>query len=194
MKHKKVVMLSMFVVFLGLITAIHYGRVDHIYRTSVALFGLSIPFWLPGIYKPKGIIRKALEPIYNWEVMAILAIFIAIHVSLVNVPFTTIDLFHKEWRDADIISHFLGGLTIWLILYTVLREFRIPKKAILMYSIIMFYVLAIGWEIAEKLSEGEITFITETFQNKVRDVISDSLGMITGIIWKRREITSYQQS
>ncbi|WP_367883967.1 hypothetical protein [Thermococcus sp. JCM 11816] len=38
---------SIFVVFLGFLTAVINGRSDHIYRTIVAILGLSIPLVLP---------------------------------------------------------------------------------------------------------------------------------------------------
>ncbi|CAB49520.1 hypothetical protein [Pyrococcus abyssi] len=194
MKDELVIEVSIFIVFLGFLTALYYKRLDHIYRTSVALLGLSIPLWLPRVYQPKGILRKILSPVYDLRIMVVLSIFIAIHVSLVNVPFTTIDLFHKEWRDADMISHFLGGLTLWLMIFRVLKEFELSPRDSLLYSLLAFYILAIGWEVAEKLSEGEISFIAESVQNKVRDVILDSLGMLVGIIMEKKGITSSRQS
>lgn len=107
MNSNNIIKFSIFIVFLGLLTALYYRRVDHIYRTSAALLGLSLPLWVPKVYNPsEGIVRKVLSPIYDDRVMIVFSIFIAVHVSLVNVPFTTVDLFHKEWRDADVISHF----------------------------------------------------------------------------------------
>ncbi|ASJ16428.1 hypothetical protein A3L04_04720 [Thermococcus chitonophagus] len=188
-----IIVTSIFVVLVGLLTALYYGRSDHIYRCSVALFGLSIPLWLPEVYTPKGTLKKLLAPVYDTEVMAFLGVFIAVHVSLVNVPFTTVDLFHKEWRDADMISHFLGGLVLWLMIARILVEFNIPWRDILKYSVVAFYILAIGWEVAEKVSESEISFITETVGNKMRDLIMDSLGMISGIKI-RKKITSFRRS
>ncbi|MFA4668726.1 hypothetical protein QDY65_09465 [Pyrococcus kukulkanii] len=192
-RERGIIVASIFVVLIGLLTAFYYGRSDHIYRCSVALFGLSIPLWLPKVYTPKGTLKNLLAPVYDAEIMAFLGVFIAIHVSLVNVPFTTIDLFHKEWRDADMISHFLGGLVLWLIIARVLVEFNIPWRDILKYSIVAFYILAIGWEVAEKVSESEISFITETLGNKIRDLVMDSLGMIVGIKI-RKKITSFRRS
>ncbi|HII60543.1 hypothetical protein [Pyrococcus horikoshii] len=195
MNSNNIIKFSIFIVFLGLLTALYYRRVDHIYRTSAALLGLSLPLWVPKVYNPsEGIVRKVLSPIYDDRVMIVFSIFIAVHVSLVNVPFTTVDLFHKEWRDADVISHFLGGMTIWMIIASVLREFKLNWRKLIFYSILLFYTLAIGWEILEKLSESQISFIAETLQNKIRDVISDSLGMLLGIIIEKERITSYQQS
>ncbi|RLF88881.1 hypothetical protein DRN82_05495 [Thermococci archaeon] len=190
---RSIITLSIFIVFIGLLTALYYGRVDHICRCSVALFGLSIPLWLPKVYTPRGIFKKLLTPLYDTEVMALLGVFIAVHVSLVNVPFTTIDLFHKEWRNADMISHLLGGLVLWLIIARVLVEFNLSWREVLSYSIVAFYILAIGWEVAEKISESEISFITETLGNKIRDLVMDSMGMIIGIKI-RKKLTSFRRS
>lgn len=85
-------------------------------------------------------------------------------------------------------------MTIWMIIASVLREFKLNWRKLIFYSILLFYTLAIGWEILEKLSESQISFIAETLQNKIRDVISDSLGMLLGIIIEKERITSYQQS
>ena len=116
--------------------------------------------------------------------MAILGIFIAIHVSLVNVPFTTIDLFHREWTDADMISHFLGGLTVWLILAEILNEFSkvygCTQRQVIIYAFALLFVLSIGWEAAEKLSESGISFIKESIGNKFRDLIMNTLGALLG--------------
>ena len=114
-----------------------------------------------------------------------MAIFIAIHVSLVNVPFTTIDLFHKEWTNADMISHFLGGLTVWVMVAHVLNELSrkhpMDSKQVVVYSFLILLVVSIGWEVAEKLSESEISFIHETFANKLRDLVMNTLGALSGL-------------
>ncbi|AIF68773.1 hypothetical protein PAP_01670 [Palaeococcus pacificus DY20341] len=152
----------------------------------MALIGLYIPDIVQNKFPhPPDKLKHILKPIYNDKTMAVLGVFIAVHVSLVNVPFTTIDLFHKEWRDADMISHFLGGLTVWLITAEVVNEFSnhlsLKKRQFILYSFLLFFTLGIGWEIAEKLSEGEISFIRETAGNKVRDIIMDTLGALFGL-------------
>ncbi|WP_367883966.1 hypothetical protein [Thermococcus sp. JCM 11816] len=125
--------------------------------------------------------------------MAVLGIFIAVHVSLVNVPFTHYDLFHRDWRNADMISHFLGGLTVWLIVAQILSELegigiKLSKRQVVLYAFIVFYVLSLGWEVAEKLSESEISFIHESLTNKLRDLLMDTLGALFGwwVVEKRR--------
>lgn len=177
---------SIFVVFLGFLTALINGRSDHIYRTLVAMLGLSIPLILPKkLLNPPEKIRPFLSPIYDEKTMAVLAVFIAVHVSLVNVPFTHYDLFHRDWRNADMVSHFLGGLTVWLIVAQILSELegiglKLTKRQVVLYAFIVFYALSIGWEVAEKLSESEISFIHESLANKLRDLLMDTLGALFG--------------
>ncbi|ASJ06235.1 hypothetical protein [Thermococcus pacificus] len=192
-RERSIIALSIFVVFLGFMTALFNGREDHVYRTLVAMIGLSIPLILPKkLPEPPAKLRPFLAPLYNERTMALLAVFIAVHVSLVNVPFTHYDLFHKDWRNADMISHFLGGLTVWLIVVEILSELdrigiRLSKREAVLYGFLIFYALSTGWEVAEKLSETEISFIRESLANKLRDLLMDTLGALFGLWLVRRE-------
>ncbi len=180
---EKIMWISKGIVLIGLLTAVYYRRSDHILRTLTALAGLSIPdiLWRK-LSNPPEKLRPFLAPLYNKGTMAVLSIFIAVHVSLVNVPFTTIDLFHREWRDADMISHFLGGMTVWLItaeiLFRAFDEYRfgLDRKQLILYSFLGLLLLSAGWEVAEKLSERGISFIHESTGNKFRDVLMNFLG------------------
>lgn len=182
-----VILSSLFVVFLGFLTALINGRSDHVYRTLVAMLGLSVPLVLQRrLPDPPAKLRPFLAPVYNEKTMAVLSVFIAVHVSLVNVPFTSYDLFHKDWRNADMISHFLGGLTVWLIVAEVLSGLealgvRLTRRQVVVYSFVVFYALSLGWELAEKLSEGWIGFITESTENKLRDLTMNTLGALLGL-------------
>ncbi|AJC71459.1 hypothetical protein X802_04205 [Thermococcus guaymasensis DSM 11113] len=187
-KRERMIMLSsIFVVFLGFLTALRNGRSDHLYRTLMAMAGLSVPLVLPRrLPNPPEKLRPFLAPVYNERTMAVLSIFIAVHVSLVNVPFTGYDLFHRDWGNADIISHFLGGLAVWLIVAEILSGLesigiQLTKRQVVLYSFVVFYALSLGWEIAEKLSESWIGFITESLGNKLRDLIMDTLGALFGL-------------
>lgn len=186
-RERFVLLSSLFVVFLGFLTALLNGRSDHIYRTLVAMLGLSVPLVLPRrLPDPPAKLRPFLAPVYNKKTMAVLSVFIAVHVSLVNVPFTSYDLFHKDWRNADMISHFLGGLTVWLIVAEVLSSLealgvRLTRRQVIVYSFVVFYALSLGWELAEKLSEGWIGFITESTENKLRDLTMNTLGALLGL-------------
>ena len=192
---KTVLNISRFIVFLGLVTALLYQRVDHIYRTFVALMGLYIPDMAEKYFpNPPYKLRSFLAPLYNRKAMALLGIFIAVHVSLVNVPFTTIDLFHKEWRNADMVSHFLGGMIVWLITAEILLNLsnggylNLTRRRLILYSFLTLFFLSFGWEVAEKLSESEISFIHESTVNKVRDSIMNALGGLCALylVFKRR--------
>jgi hypothetical protein len=186
-QERLVITASIFVVFLGFLTALINGRTDHIYRTVVAMLGLSIPLILPKtLPNPPEKVKPFLSPLYDERTMAVLAVFIAVHISLVNVPFTHYDLFHRDWRNADMISHFLGGLTVWLIVAQILSEIegigvKLTKRQVVLYAFIVFYALSIGWEVAEKLSESEISFIHESLANKMRDLLMDTLGALFGL-------------
>ncbi len=184
-RERLVITLCRLVVFVGLLSGLMYMRTDHIYRSSVALIGLFIPDVFQRKLNPPEKLMPFLSPLYNDRVIVILAVFIAVHVSLVNVPFTTIDLFHKEWRDADMISHFLGGLTVWVIVAGILNELSrknsIDQKKLVIYSFLILLGISIGWEIAEKLSESEISFIHETLSNKFRDILMNTLGALSGL-------------
>jgi len=187
-KNEKLIILSsLFVVFLGFVTSLLNGRSDHLYRTLVAMVGLSIPLTLSGkLSNPPEKLGPFLSPVYNEKTMAVLSLFIAVHVSLVNVPFTHYDLFHGEWRNADMISHFLGGLSVWLIITEILSGLgsigiQLTKRQVVLYSFVVFYALSLGWEIAEKLSESWIGFITESLGNKLRDLLMDTLGALFGL-------------
>ena len=183
----KVTLTATGIIFVGFLTGLYYRRVDHVLRTLWTM-GLLVGLMLvQRTFKPpRGVIGALLEPLFNVRTVMILAIFLAVHVSLVNVPFTHYDLFHREWRNADMISHFLGGLALWLMIAEVLsglsREgFGISRREVILYSFLIFYGLALGWEIAEKLSEGSIGFIQESTLNKLRDVVMDTLGAFSGL-------------
>ena len=189
---REIILASILIIFLGFLTALHNHREDHIVRTSWAM-GLLIALLLLNLKvpRPAGIWGTLLSPLFNIRTVAVLAIFLAVHVSLVNVPFTHYDLFHRDWTNADTISHFLGGLTVWLMITEVLKNLSgegfIPREKVLLYSFIIFYAIALGWEVAEKLSESEISFIHESSANKLRDVLMDTLGALLGLWMVRRK-------
>lgn len=184
-RERRIINIGRFMVLIGLLSGLMYMRTDHIYRSGVALIGLFVPDIFQRKLNPPEKLKPFLSPLYNDKIIAILAVFIAVHVSLVNVPFTTIDLFHKEWTDADMISHFLGGLTVWVAIACILnelsRKYSINSKQVVVYSFLILLGISIGWEIAEKLTESEISFIHETLANKLRDLVMNTLGALSGL-------------
>ncbi len=191
-KEVSTIISSIGLIFLGFLTAFHNHRADHLVRTSWAM-GLLLSLLLLHlkVSKPGGLLGALLSPLFDIKTVAILAVFLAVHVSLVNVPFTSYDLFHKDWTNADMISHFLGGMTVWLMITEVLNELSsegfIPRERVVVYSFILFYAIALGWEVAEKLSESEISFIHESIANKSRDVLMDTLGALMGLWMVRKK-------
>ena len=140
----KVTLTATGIIFVGFLTGLYYRRVDHVLRTLWTM-GLLVGLMLvQRTFKPpRGVIGALLGPLFNVRTVMILAIFLAVHVSLVNVPFTHYDLFHREWRNADMISHFLGGLALWLMIAEVLsglsREgFEISRREVILYSFLIF--------------------------------------------------------
>ncbi len=192
-REESIMLSSIFVVFLGLLTALINGRSGHICRTLAAMLGLSVLLVLPRRYPhPPERLKPFLAPLYNKKTMAILSIFIAVHVSLLNVPFTGYDLYHKEWGNADIITHFLGGLAVWTIVAEIISGLKalgvqLTKRQVIVYSFVIFYALSIGWEILEKLSERWISYMAESIGNKLRDLLMDTLGALFGLWMVRKK-------
>ncbi|QDA30472.1 hypothetical protein FH039_00995 [Thermococcus indicus] len=182
---EKTVLVSMSVLVIGFFTGLYYRRVDHILRTSWMMAYLLAVLWLPRKHKRQsGTLGVLLSPFYNEGITAITSVFLAVHASLVNVPFTSIDLFNVAFRDVDMISHFLGGLVIWLFLVSILRGLltETPWRRVLIHSFTLLLVIGVGWEVAEwagsHFTEG---ILKETTQNKVRDVLMEQLGALFGL-------------
>nr|WP_240924310.1 hypothetical protein [Thermococcus sp. 21S7] len=178
-------MASLLVLFIGFFTGIYYRRLDHILRTSWMMAYLLAVLWLPRKYKrPDGTLGALLSPFYSGGITAITSVFLAVHASLVNVPFTNVDLFNVACRNVDMISHSLGGLVLWLFLVSILRRLfsGMPWRRLLLYSFALLLVLGVGWEIAEwfgsHFTEG---ILKETMRNKVRDVLMEQLGALFGL-------------
>ena len=184
-REERVVLVSLFVLLIGFLTGLYYRRVDHILRTSWMIAYLLALLWLPRKYKrPEGTLGALLSPFYNEGITAITSIFLAVHASLVNVPFTNVDLFNVSCRNVDMISHSLGGLVLWLFLVSILRELfsEMPWRKMLLYSFALLLVIGVGWEIAEwfgsHFTEG---ILKETIPNKIRDVLMEQLGALFGL-------------
>ncbi|WP_148883177.1 hypothetical protein [Thermococcus aciditolerans] len=182
---RKIVIGAVMLIFTGFLTGVYYRRVDHILRTLWTMTFLVFLLWLPRVYpRAPGRLGGLLTPFYNEGIVAVLAIFLAVHVSLVNVPFTNIDLFNVALRDVDMISHSLGGLVLWLFLVSLLRGLfsGMPWRKVLLYSFVLLLIIGVGWEIAEwfgsHFTEG---ILKETIPNKVRDVLMEQLGALFGL-------------
>nr|WP_206204217.1 hypothetical protein [Thermococcus sp. 18S1] len=172
-------------IFTGFLTGVYYRRVDHILRTLWTMTFLVFLLWLPGKYpRPSGRLGDILAPFYNEGIIAVLAIFLATHVSLVNVPFTNVDLFNVAFRDVDMISHSLGGLTVWLMFTQALVALRpdFPRRRVLLYSFAALLIMGVSWELAEWVGMRYTEVILqETPLNKLRDIIMEFVGASFGL-------------
>ncbi|NJE76708.1 hypothetical protein [Thermococcus sp. ES12] len=184
-RKERVVLASVFVLFIGFLTGVHYRRFDHILRTSWMMSYLLALLWLQRkSRKPGGTLGALLSPFYNDGIAEVTSVFLAVHASLVNVPFTDVDLFNVAFRDVDMISHFLGGLVLWLFLVSILRELfgETSWERVVVYSFALLLVIGVGWELAEwygsRFTEG---ILKETITNKTRDVLMEQLGAILGL-------------
>ncbi|ASJ08219.1 hypothetical protein A3L11_02840 [Thermococcus siculi] len=182
---RKIILAAIGLIFLGFLTGIYYRRVDHILRTLWTMAFLSFLLWLPGGHpKPEGKLGALVSPFYNEGIVAVLAIFLATHVSLVNVPFTNIDLFNVTFKDVDMISHSLGGLTVWLFFTRSLTELwpELPRRRVILYSFAALLVMGVAWELAEWYGAHYTeTILKETPLNKLRDIIMEQLGALVGL-------------
>lgn len=182
---RKVILGAMGVIFLGFLTGLYYRRVDHILRTLWTMGLLAFLLWLPEKYpKPSGVLGALASPFYNSGIVAILAVFLATHVSLVNVPFTNIDLFNVTFRDVDMISHSLGGLVMWLFITSIIVELRpnLSRRRVVLYSLLTLLAIGIAWELAEWIgSHFTETILQETVLNKMRDIVMEQLGALVGL-------------
>ncbi|AFL95208.1 hypothetical protein CL1_1005 [Thermococcus cleftensis] len=185
-RESHIIFTSLVVLAVGFLTGIYYRRVDHILRTGWMIACILLLYRVSGRYeRPDGVAGALLSPFFNRGTLAVTSIFLAVHASLVNVPFTDIDLFNVAFRDVDMISHFLGGLVMWLIVTEVLMNLRpdLGRWELLGYSFVVLLAVGIGWEFVEwigsRFTEG---ILQETLLNKVRDVLMEQLGALSGLL------------
>ena len=176
---------SLAVLIVGFFTGLYYHRVDHILRTGWMIAYISILYLASDrVSKPEGVLGALLSPFLNRGILAVTAVFLAVHASLVNVPFTNIDLFNVRMRNVDMISHSLGGLVMWLMITEILMNLKpgLERRALLKYSFGILLFVGIGWEVAEWIgshfTEG---ILHETILNKTRDVVMEQLGALFGL-------------
>ena len=184
-REDKIIGLSLAVLVLGFLTGIYYRRTDHVLRTGWMMAYIAVLYFLQERYeRPGGTLGALLSPLFNRGTLAITSVFLAVHASLVNVPFTDVDLFNVEMRNVDMISHSLCGLVMWLMITEALFNLRpdLGRKRLIGYSFAILLAVGIGWEFAEWIgshfTEG---ILQETFLNKVRDVLMEQLGALFGL-------------
>lgn len=185
---KGVIMGARAIVFLGLISALMYGKFDQIYAAAAGFVSLFVPSFVRWIYpKPSRKIWPWVSPFYNDSVYALFAIFMAAHITFLNVPFIHLDLYNQFWKGADIPSHYLGGLVTWVIFNEVVlessRTYNLHWSPLKIISISFFALVLVGvaWEFFEVVLQPNMPWLYESMRNKIQDVVMELLGFGTGI-------------
>ncbi|CAD5243947.1 hypothetical protein [Thermococcus camini] len=186
---KGVIMGARVIVFLGLISALSYGKTDQIYAAVTGFVSLFVPSFVRWVYsKPSRKIWPWVSPFYNDSIYALFAIFMAAHITFLNVPFLQLDLYNQFWKGADIPSHYLGGLVTWVIFNEVVlessRTYNLHWSSLRIVSISLLALVLVGvaWEFFEVALQPDMPWLYESLRNKTQDVVMELLGFGTGIL------------
>ncbi|NJE01207.1 hypothetical protein [Thermococcus sp. JdF3] len=186
---KGIIMAARAIVFFGLISTLMYGKFDQILSAAAGLFALFVPSIVRRIYpRPSRRIWPWVSPFYNDSIYALFAIFMAAHITFLNVPFLQLDLYNQVWKGADIPSHYLGGLVTWVIFNEVVlessRTYNLHWSPLKIVSISLFALILVGiaWEFFEVALQPNMPWLYESMQNKTQDVVMEILGFGTGIL------------
>ncbi|NJE60860.1 hypothetical protein [Thermococcus sp. 21S7] len=185
---KGIILIARAIVFFGLISTLMYGKFDQILSASAGFFSLFVPSIVRRIYPhPSRRIWPWVSPFYNDSVYALFAIFMAAHITFLNVPFLHLDLYNQVWKGADIPSHYLGGLVTWAIFNEVVlessRTYHLHWSSLKIFSISLFalFLAGVGWEFFEVALQPSMPWLYESMRNKVQDVVMELFGFGTGV-------------
>ena len=184
-----VIVLSGSVILLALITAMSAGAPDQKVATVAGFVALFVPLLFRLVYRCPS--RRAwpwVSPFYNDGIYALFAVFMAAHVSFLEVPFFHLDLYNTTWGYADVPSHFLGGMVTWLIFTFVVFQASITygrnwsAGKIVAIGTFALLLVGLGWELFEVALIPQMPWLYESFPNKVQDVVMEVLGVLTGVL------------
>ncbi len=177
------------IVFLALISSLMYGKLDQIVAALAGFISLFVPSFVRWIYShPSKRVWPWVSPFYNDGVYTLFAIFMAFHITFLNVPFLHLDLYNQVWGYADVPSHLLGGLVTWVIFNEVVLETSRmynqdwSTKKIVWISFFALTLVGVTWEFLEVLMQPDMPWLYETVANKTQDVIMEIVGFLIGII------------
>ena len=128
------------------------------------------------------------SPFYSDGIYTLFSIFIAAHITFLEVPFLNLDLYNGTWGYADVPSHFLGGLVTWFIFNEVVLEasqtygLKWSPKKIIGISFFALFVAGILWEFFEVALQPEMPWLEESLSNKIQDVVMEILGFLVGLL------------
>lgn len=186
---KAIIFTARAIVFIDLISVLMYGTFDQITAAAVGLVALFVPTLVRKLYPhPSRKVWPWVSPFYNDGVYTLFAIFMAAHVTFLNVPFVRLDLYNKTWGRADVPSHYLGGLVMWVIFNEVVlessRTYNLgwSRRKIITISLSALVFVGLFWEVFEVMMQPLMPWLHETVDNKIQDVVMEVLGFLTGIL------------
>ena len=192
MNKARAILYASFIVFmLNFITAVYYDRSDQAFRSVSSAFVVTLLVVLRKYANTPYIVRFLMRPFCNDYIVSFLALFLAVHMSVVCTPIFAIDLIHDY--HCDIVSHFLGGFSVWLVVLGEVSQLNLPDKKNLLLSLLVFAVLAIFWEAIE----NSIVAVPETVANKFQDIVVDFMGLVVShrlVVGKVINISSVSSS
>ncbi len=177
------------VVFLGLVSAVMSGKADQVAAALSGLVSLFVPDLVRAVYPNPG--RKFwpwVSPFYNDGVYTLFAVFMAAHITFLNVPFLHLDLYNRIWGYADVPSHLLGGLVTWVTFNEVVLEssrtygLNWSTGKIVGISFLALILVGVLWEFFEVAMQPAMPWLYESLKNKVQDVAMETLGFVIGLI------------
>ncbi|WP_240703285.1 hypothetical protein [Thermococcus indicus] len=184
-----VILLARGIVFIGLISALQYGKSDQIAAAAAGFVALFVPDIVRRIYpNPSRRIWPWVSPFYNDGVYTLFSIFMAAHITFLNVPFVHLDLYNQVWGGADIPSHYLSGLVTWVIFNEVVLEssrtynLNWSQRRIIGISLFALVLVGVVWEFFEVVMQPSMPWLYESLRNKTQDVVMEVLGFLTGIL------------
>ncbi|AFL94476.1 hypothetical protein CL1_0264 [Thermococcus cleftensis] len=186
---KAVILAARTLVFFGLISTLMYGKFDQIIAAAAGFVALFVPSIVRRIYPhPSRRIWPWISPFYNDGIYTLFSIFMAAHITFLNVPFVHLDLYNQVWGYADVPSHYLGGLVTWVIFNEVVlessRTYNLNWSHRRIIGISFFALLLVGvvWEFFEVAMQPAMPWLYESLRNKTQDVVMEVLGFLTGIL------------
>ena len=183
-----IVITSGALISLALASSLRTGRPDQIAAAVSGLASLFVPPLVRRAYPSPG--RGAwpwVSPFYSDGIYTLFSIFIAAHITFIEVPFLNLDLYNGTWGYADVPSHFLGGLVTWLIFNEVVVEasrtygLDWSSKRIVGISFSALLFVGVLWEILEVFLQSEMPWLQESLANKIQDITMEVLGFLTGL-------------
>ena len=177
------------ILFVEFIASLYGGKPDQKIATLSGLLSMFVPALVRRIYPvPSKRVWPWVSPFYDDGIYALFAVFMVAHVTFLEVPFLYIDLYNDVWQHADMPSHYLGGLVVWVVFNKVVleasRTYNLlwSGRRIIGTSFLALLLVGLSWEVFEVLLQPGMPWLHESLENKVQDIVMEILGFATGIL------------